>query len=78
MKATEIERYLNDNGFYPDSVYETRNNTMEITILDGDWSHEPGLCRHLMSKIGYERQDIDVIDSYGEDSFSAVHTYAKL
>ena len=80
MKPDEIERYLKRNDMHPDSItgLDEEGRLVEIEITDGDWRHDHGRLRHLMTLVGYVRQDIEVTQEDGSDCFSAVHTYAKI
>lgn len=77
MKSQEIERYLIENELRPDAVYECEEG-VKVEICWGDWKHDHGRCRHLMGKIGYIRQTIEVTEEDGSDCFSAVHTYITI
>jgi hypothetical protein len=80
MTPKEIERYLYENELYPDGVYECveYEDSVNIEIIDGDWKHDHGRCRHLMAKAGYIHQETIIIEEDGSDSYSAIHRYTKI
>lgn len=78
MKLKDIKKYLNENGVYPDVIYAHDADMLEIEITDGDWKHEHGRCRHLMSAIGYDQQVIITTEEDGSDCFSAIHKYIRI
>jgi hypothetical protein len=50
---------------------------LEIEINDGDWKHEHGRCRHLMTAVGYAQQEVITTEEDGSDCYSAIHRYVK-
>jgi hypothetical protein len=77
VKLKEIKRYLNENGIYPDVIYAHDSDILEIEINDGDWKHEHGRCRHLMTAVGYAQQEVITTEEDGSDCYSAIHRYVK-
>lgn len=74
-----IEKYLNDNGIYPEYVdYDADDNTVFVQINHGDWKHEHLYCDHLMGSLGYNGSGAEVTWEDGSDCYSALRTYTVM
>ena len=51
----------------------------EVSILIewGDWKHEHGYLRYLMTQEGYKEIDENVTEEDGSDCYSAIYTFKK-
>lgn len=73
-----IEKYLNDNGIYPEYVdYDADDNTVFVQINHGDWKHEHLRCDYLMGLFGYINGSAEVTYEDGSDCYSALRTYTR-
>ena len=73
-KSADIEKYLTENGISLCSVSEHEDNTISAEI-EGDWKHEHGWSNDLMSYIGYDFIDEDVIEDVEDDYYVSTHFY---
>lgn len=75
----QIDRFLADNGLYPDGVYTNSEGTTSVEISWGDWKHQHIYCDCLMKYLGYETEcEEEVTEENGSDCYSAIHYYHKV
>ena len=70
-----ISSYLSDNGVYAE-VFNLLA-AIVVSIEWGDWKHDHGWCRNLMSYIGYDEVRENVTEENGSDCYSAEHYFLK-
>ena len=71
-----VYKYLSDNGLYNDNI-SGEDATICVSISWGDWKHDHGYLRCLMSYIGYTEGDEIVTEENGSDCYSSVHYFYK-
>lgn len=74
---SKLQTILREKGLYPD-ISELVDNTIVVTIDWGDWKHEHGYLKHVMSEIGFRHISTDVIESDGSDCYSAEHRFENI
>lgn len=75
----QIDRFLADNGLYPDGVYTNSEGSTSVEISWGDWKHDHIWCDVLMKYLGYETEcEEEVTEENGSDCYSAIHYYHKV
>ena len=83
MYDSQLNKFLNDNGLFPDNCYfeENGNNLELILTIDGDWKHDhlyaDMLVRQFAEKNNFAIIDVDT-QTEGDspdDSYRANHIY---
>ena len=77
-EVSMVNKYLSDNGIWPDEVWDNDKDSFGVKIEWGDWKHDHGWCDDLMEYLGYCCGDVVVTEENGSDCYSAIHYYYKV
>lgn len=80
MKSVEeINKHFSDNKLFVSDVNSHYSDMIiSVTIYDGDWKHEHGLCDYLMKELGYECFNVNEIGNSEDDCYSAERWYRDI
>lgn len=72
-----IQKYLNENDADYDDI-AVNNAEVEVSVSWGDWKHSHRHLDNLMSNLGYIKDDEDVTEEDGSDTYSSIHYYKRV
>lgn len=72
-----INNYLRENDADYDDI-AVNNAEVEVSVSWGDWKHSHMYLDTLMNNLGYIKEDEDVTEEDGSDTYSSIHYYKRV
>ena len=70
----ELQKTISANGW----DYSDFGNEVQIEISWGDWKHSHRHLDNLMSNLGYIKDDEELTEEDGSDTYSSIHYYKRV